>query len=143
MSRNHFPSLVSALLCLATITLTSLTLLTGCDAPNVGAAAGAGGAAYVQGELKVTERVSHEVAGRAAEKALKDLKIAFIKREQDEAGISSVIEARTASDQKVFVKTRRISDKSTEVGIRVGMIGDESMSRQILDRMQMNYPTLR
>ena len=55
----------------------------------------------------------------------------------------AALEARTASDQKVVIKTKRISDKSTEVGIRVGLVGDESKSRQILDRMQANYPALR
>ena len=129
------------ILCLSAVALTSITLLTGCAALIVGAAAGAGGVAYVQGELKVTELVSHEVAGRAAEKALQDLNFAVIKRQQD--GLSGTIEARTASDQKVVIKTKRISEKSTEVGIRVGLVGDEPKSRQILDRMQANYPALR
>ena len=129
------------ILCITAIALTSITLLTGCAALIVGAAAGAGGVAYVQGELKVTELVTHEVAGRAAEKALQDLKFAVIKRQQD--GLSGTIEARTASDQKVVIKTKRISEKSTEVGIRVGLVGDEPKSRQILDRMQANYPALR
>lgn len=129
------------ILCITTIALTSLTLFTGCAVLLVGAAAGAGGVAYVQGELKVTESVPHEVAGRAAEKALQDLKFTVIKRQQD--GLNGVVEARTASDQKVVVKTRTISEKTTEIGIRVGLIGDESKSRQILGRMQANYPTVR
>ena len=129
------------ILCITAIALTSITLFTGCAALLVGAAAGAGGVAYVQGELKVTESVSHEVAGRAAEKALQDLKFSVIKRQQD--GLAGTIEARTASDQKVVIKTKRISDKSTAVGIRVGLVGDETKSRQILDRMQANYPMLR
>lgn len=127
------------ILCLATIVLASLTLFTGCAVLLVGAAAGAGGVAYVQGELKVTESVSHEAAGRAAEKALQDLKLVVIKRQQD--GLSGLIEARTSGDQKISIKTRRIADKSTEVGIRVGVLGDEAKARQILGRMQANYPS--
>jgi phage-related tail protein len=112
-------------------------LLTGCAALLVGAAAGAGGVAYVQGELKVTESVSLAVAQRAAEKALTDLKLGIQKRQAD--GLSGVLEARTAGDQKITVKTKRIADKSTEIGIRVGVLGDEAKSRQILNRIQASY----
>ena len=112
-------------------------LLTGCAALLVGAAAGAGGVAYVQGELKVTESVSLAVAQRAAEKALTDLKLGIQKRQAD--GLSGVLEARTSGDQKVTVKTKRIADKSTEIGIRVGVLGDEAKSRQILNRIQASY----
>ena len=129
------------ILCLTTIALTSITLLTGCAALIVGAAAGAGGVAYVQGELKVTESVSHEVAGRAAEKALQDLKFSIIKRQQD--GLAAVFDARTASDQKVTIKTQRLTANSTSVGIRVGVLGDEAKSRQILGRMQASYPAVK
>lgn len=124
------------LLFLAIATL-SFTLLTGCAALIVGAAAGAGGAAYVQGELKVTEAVALDAAQRAAEQAMKDLKLTVIKRQQD--GLSGVIEGRTAGDQKVTIKTKRVTAKSTDIRVRVGVLGDETMSRQILSRMQANY----
>ena len=126
---------------LAVLAVATTVLLTGCAALLVGAAAGAGGVAYVQGELKVIESVPVDTAQRAAEKALQDLKLAVLKRQQD--GLSGVIEARTSTDQKVTIKTKRISEKSTEVGIRVGVLGDEAKSRQILNRIQANYPALR
>ncbi len=126
---------------LAALVLTVALCLTGCAALLVGAAAGAGGVVYVHGELKVTESVTHEAAGRAAEKALQDLKLVVIKRQMD--GLSGTFEARTAGDQKVTIKTRRIADKSTEVGVRVGVLGDEAKSRQILGRMQANYPSMK
>ena len=125
------PLLLAAMFCAASL------LLTGCAALLVGAAAGAGGVAYVQGELKVTESVSLVVAQRAAEKALTDLKLGIQKRQAD--GLSGVLEARTSGDQKVTVKTKRIADKSTEIGIRVGVLGDEAKSRQILNRIQASY----
>ena len=125
------PLLLAAMFCAASL------LLTGCAALLVGAAAGAGGVAYVQGELKVTESVSLAVAQRAAEKALTDLKLGIQKRQAD--GLSGVLEARTSGDQKVTVKTKRIADKSTEIGIRVGVLGDEAKSRQILNRIQASY----
>jgi hypothetical protein len=136
MAPHDARTMKKPLLLLAIVSL-SLTLLTGCAALLVGAAAGAGGAAYVQGELKVTEAVALDAAQRAAEQAMKDLKLAVIKRQQD--GLSGVIEGRTAGDQKVTIKTKRLTVKSTEVRVRVGVLGDETMSRQILSRMQANY----
>ena len=129
------------LLCLAALALATTLLCSDCAVLLVGAAAGAGGVAYVQGELKVTENIAHEPAGRAAEKALQDLKLVLIKHQPD--GLSGSYEARTASDQKVTIKTRRIADKSPEIGIRVGLLGDETMSRQILGRMQANYSVVK
>ncbi|MEQ2009661.1 MAG: DUF3568 family protein [Limisphaerales bacterium] len=129
------------ILCLTAIAVTSITLFTGCAALIIGAAAGAGGVAYVQGELKVTESVPVETAQRAAEKALQDLKLAVLKRQQD--GLSGSIEARTSTDQKITIKTRRIAEKSSEVAIRVGVLGDEAKSRQILNRMQANYSAVK
>jgi Protein of unknown function (DUF3568) len=124
-------------LTLAFIATLCVTIFSGCAALLVGAAAGAGGAAYVQGELRMTEPVALEAAQRAAEQAMKDLKLAVIKRQQD--GLSGAIEGRTAGDQKVTIKTKRLTAKSTEIRVRVGLLGDETMSRQILSRMQANY----
>ncbi len=128
MKKPHLLLLVSVL---------SLVCFTGCAALIVGAAAGASGAAYVQGELKLTEAVALDAAQRAAEQAMKDLKLVVIKRQQD--GLSGVIEGRTSGDQKVSIKTKRLAVRSTEVRVRVGLLGDETMSRQILSRMQANY----
>lgn len=129
------------ILCLAAVAVATAILFTGCAVLLVGAAAGAGGVAYVQGELKVTESVPVDTAQRAAEKALQDLKLAVLKRQQD--GLSGLIEARTSTDQKVTIKTKRIAEKSTEVAIRVGVLGDETKSRQILNRMQGNYSAVK
>lgn len=122
---------------LALIVCSSLTLFSGCAALLVGAAAGAGGVAYTQGELKNTESVALSTAHRAAERAVRDLKFAVLKSQLD--GLSGVIEARTVSDQKITIKTKLVAAKTTEVRIRVGLLGDEAASRQILSRMQASY----
>lgn len=124
-------------LLLTLIVCSSLTLFSGCAALLVGAAAGAGGVAYTQGELKNTESVALNAAHRAAERAAKDLKFAVLKSQLD--GLNGLIEARTVSDQKVTIKTKQVAPKATEVRIRVGLLGDEGASRQILSRIQANY----
>ena len=124
-------------LLLSLLVCSSLTLFTGCAVLLVGAAAGAGGVAYTQGELKNTESVALNTAHHAAERAVKDLKFAVLKSQLD--GLNGLIEARTVSDQKVTIKTKQIAAKATEVRIRVGLLGDEGASRQILSRMQTNY----
>ncbi len=47
--------------------------------------------------------------------------------------------ARGAGDKKIRVKVKKQSDTVTEIRIRVGMFGDESMSRQILDRIKKRF----
>ena len=96
-------------LCLVAIVFASACWFTGCAALLVGAAAGAGGMAYSQGELRNTESVALADAHKAAERAVKDLKFAVIKSQVD--GLAGVIEARTASDQKVTIKTKQVSIK--------------------------------
>ncbi|NDB78137.1 MAG: DUF3568 family protein, partial [Verrucomicrobia bacterium] len=102
------------ILCLTVLVLSASILFTGCALLVVGAA-GAGGVAYVRGELKVTESVPHATAVRAAAKALSDLKISVLNQRED--GLTSLLEARTSGDKKVTIKTRRIAEKSTEISI--------------------------
>ncbi len=114
-------------------------LFTGCAFLAVGAAAGAAGAgavAYVNGELKVTESMSLDTAYKASEMAFANLKMDVVKSEKD--GQVAKIEALATADKKVTVHLRKLADKSTEVRIRVGVFGDETIARQIHAKMQAN-----
>jgi hypothetical protein len=106
----------------------------GCPALVVGGAAGAGSVAYITGELKSTEDVSLNSAWRATQKAMKDLGFAITSVEKDAFYCQLV--ARGAGDKKVKVKLQRESDKLTQIKIRVGMFGDESLSLQILKKIR-------
>jgi hypothetical protein len=99
-----------------------------------GAAIGGGSVAYVTGELKATEEAPLAKVWDATDKAMKELEFKPTLQQKD--AVSARIVARTAADKKVEVNLARVTDKLTEVRVRVGTFGDESLSRLILQKIQ-------
>ncbi len=114
-------------------------LFSGCAAflLATGAAAGAGTFAYVTGELRAVDEVELETAHKAAIEAVEELNFAVLYKEKD--AIHSRIEASTAADTDVKIKMEKTSDSLTEIRIRVGIIGNKSLSQRILETMRENY----
>jgi hypothetical protein len=119
----------------------SLVVNSGCPAIFVGAAAGgaagAGAAAYVDGELKSTEEVSLNRAWKATERAMRDLNFRVTDKAKDALGAQ--LKASGAGGKKIQVALKSISKSRTEIGIRVGTFGDESLSVQILDTIKKRF----
>jgi Protein of unknown function (DUF3568) len=116
--------------------LASLLVLTnGCFLFVVGAAAGAGAAGYawVDGEIKTTESASMNQTWDAAQAAMKDLQYPVTAQSKD--ALQGELDARNASNTKISIKLKYISNTSTEIRIRVGTFGDESLSRIILGKI--------
>lgn len=115
-----------------------LALTTGCIlvAAGAGAAAGVGTFAYVRGELKSTLDASLDRTWRATQTAMKDLKFAVTKEQKD--ALQAELTGRTAADKKVLVKLVKLTNNATEVRIRVGTFGDESLSKLILEKIKAN-----
>jgi len=116
----------------------SLALTTGCIlvAAGAGAAAGVGTYAYVRGELESTLDAPLDRTWRATQTAMKDLKFAVTKEQKD--ALQAELTARTAADKKVLVKLVKLTNNTTEVRVRVGTFGDESLSRLILEKIKAN-----
>ena len=108
----------------------------GCALLVVGgvAAAGAGGYAYVKGEVKSTQPVPMDQAWKATLAAVKELQFPVISQAKD--ALSAEVTVRNASDTKIVIKVTKLYENSTEISIRVGTFGDESLSRQILQQIQ-------
>lgn len=104
---------------------------------GAGAAAGVGSVMYVTGQLRVTEEASFETVWDAAIKAMNDLDFPVTRREYTDN--RATLTARTADDKRITVLLNRVAPDLTDVRIRVGMMGDESLSRRILERIQANY----
>ncbi len=113
--------------------LSAATLMTGCLAIAAAGAAG-GGVAYVRGELTDTLQASVPQSARATEGALKDLGYNIVERKADAQEAS--FEARTADDTSVSVSLERETDRTTKVGIRYGVFGDERKSIKILETIK-------
>jgi len=109
-------------------------LLTGCVAVVVGGAAGAGTYAYIKGELKVSESCTLDQAWSASQAAMKDLEFTVTTKQKD--ALQGRLVAHTATDKKVEILLKKLSDKVTEVRIRVGTFGDEDLSKVIIQKIE-------
>ena len=106
----------------------------GCAALLIGGGAGAGTVAYLKGELKSTEEASIDKTWQAAQETMKDLEFVITSKEKDT--FSAKLIAYRANDKKVEMYLQKASERTTEVKIRVGVFGDESLSLIILERMK-------
>jgi hypothetical protein len=120
----------------AAIALAALAATSGCFLVAVGAAgaAGAGTVAYVRGELDASLGSPYDPVVRAAEAAVQQLQFVTVKETKD--AFTAEIVARTAEDKKVDVVVSREADNLTQVKIRIGVFGNEEMSRAVLDKLK-------
>ena len=107
--------------------------LTGCFALLVGAAAGAGGIIWVKGKLEQDVNASMSKVHQASVTALKKLELPIISDKKDK--MTAKIESEYSDGKHVWVDLNQISNTSTKISIRVGTLGDEVRSRQILEKI--------
>lgn len=131
MNRRMIASLLMGVLAL---------YLNGCAAVLVGGAAvgaGAGTVAYIKGELKAEEEVTLTRAFKAALATMKELEFVVSKDEKD--SFNATVEGFTVADKRVRINMERMSENITEVKIRIGTFGDETLSRIILKKMEERF----
>ena len=128
----------SKLLLIAWLVATAI-LASGCLLFVAGAAAGAGAGtyAYVSGELRSSEAVAFDQSWDATQAGLKDLEYAVV--EKQKTALEAKLTARGPGDKKVQVHLLKQSATVTEVRIRVGTFGDETLSRQILTAIKNHF----
>ena len=117
--------------------LLTVSLSIGCPAVLVDGAAGGGAVAYIRGELKTTEEVSLNRAWRAARMAMTDLEFSIASKEKN--AFDGRIHASGASGKEIDVALKKIFPSRTEIRIRVGLFGDESLSRKILEAIKKRF----
>lgn len=108
---------------------------------GLGAAAGAGVAAvyYVKGDLAVDQDDDIYRVHRAALSTMERRGYRVTTNDVNETAghIEAVIPARGEDDeQKVTIKLERKEENLTNLSIRIGIFGDEALSRAILDDIQ-------
>lgn len=112
-------------------------ILTGClAAAAVGgaAAAGAGTVAYIKGELKATEEATLDKTWEATVGAVDELDFLVINKIKD--AVSAELEAKTADNKTVKIELTRVTENLTDISIRIGTFGDETLSRYILSKIE-------
>ena len=120
------------LICLFILSLQTTLHLTGCGAVIVGGAA-AGTVAYLQGDLRAVLEGSVAQSARAVDAAIKKTGVSQISRSVDSLGARYNL--RTSQDEAVEITLKKAGNATTEVIIRVGFFGDESLSHQILEEI--------
>lgn len=108
--------------------------LAGCLAVAAGAAAGAGTYAYVNGEMTTREDASLDRVWIAARGAVEDLQL--ITKDETKDELQAKISAERADGTSVTIKLDSEGADVTKIGVRVGVFGDRSQSRVILDKIR-------
>lgn len=112
-----------------------LAWTSGCLAVAAGAA-GAGAVAWARGELDATLSSRFDDVDSAANRAIQQL--GFAKVNESKSAIDAEITARTGQDKKITIRLDRTGDTITRVRIRIGLVGDEVLSRTILEKIKAN-----
>ena len=121
----------------------ALALPGGCAAPVVIASAAvpavqAGTEAFVRGDLESAQIASMETMYAAAESALNDLEFRIVS--QRLGTNTAYLKARELGGRPVTVDFERRSPQVTKTTIRVGVWGDQAISRLILGEIQARTP---
>ena len=103
------------------IVISHLLLTTGCIAIVVGAGAGAGTLAYVNGQLSRTYRADYAKTYEVCKNILKDMNQPILEEKTD--GTQTTIRSQRADETPMTVKVRIIDPDWTEVSVRTGGIG--------------------
>jgi hypothetical protein len=99
-----------------------------------GAAAGAGTALYLEGDLETVLDASFEESWTATLAVLTEKGVTVVSRE--EKINSGHIKGRMEDGARLKVIIQGLTRKTTEISIRIGTIGDEQRSKEILRAIQ-------
>jgi hypothetical protein len=94
---------------------------------------GAGTYYYVKGDLKRNYEAPMDKTWDATVKALDALKINVESKQND--ALTGVINGKLADGKSFTVNLKRISESTTEVGVRIGTFGDRTRSEAIHDKI--------
>jgi len=107
-------------LCLLMV-IAYLWFCAGCIALVVGAGAGAGTYAYVDGELSRTYQANYQTTYKVCKGILEDMKQPILEEKTD--GTQTTIKSQRTDETPMLVKVRIIDPEWTEVSVRTGYIG--------------------
>ena len=97
------------------------------------AAAGAGTYAYIKGDLKRTYESPMARAWNATVKAVEEMKLTIESKQHD--AFSGIIKGKMADGKRLEINLKRLSESTTEIGIRIGTFGDRQKSETIHEKI--------
>lgn len=96
--------------------------------------AGAGTVALLRGELEASLGGNLDQTNGAVNRAIEELK--FVRFSETKDALLALTVVRKVADHRLTVRQDVVGEKLTRVRIRVGVFGDEKLSRTLLDRIQ-------
>ena len=114
--------------------------LSGCAAviaAGVGVGVGFGTYKYIEGNLQRDYIGPPDTLWEATLAALDDLQVAAEVKERDFFG--GLIKGIMHDGTKITINMKRLTDNSTEVGVRVGVFGDRKRSEIIHNKIAENF----
>ena len=100
----------------------------------VAAGAAAGGVLYAKGDLEaIVDGKPGDIAA-ATEKAFAEMNIS--KRSAVSSGLDAEVVGRTATDKNVTIRVKAKTEKQSDISIRIGTLGDEALSRILLNKIR-------
>lgn len=124
-----FAALRRVLLPATSLTLGGLLLTAPTGCASSGAKPGVGTVTYHGGSLVSQESADMDTTWDACLGAVKRLE--FEEETSAKDALEATLVARSATDRRITFKLRRVSEKVTEVRIRVGLFGDEHFAREV------------
>mgnify|MGYP001589084206 CR=1 FL=1 len=106
----------------------------GCFALLVGAAAGAGIVAWINGDLEYNFDAPLNKVHRAVLRGLKKLDLAVTQDQKDKH--NAKIKSAYSDGKDVNISINAITERSSKIKIRVGVFGDQARSEAILSAIQ-------
>ncbi len=107
--------------------------LTGCAA-TITPVAGGGVVTYQYRDLNATLAEDYDKVVEASRRAVKDLEFARVSDNKDAYAARLVV--RTALDKKVEITVTNSGKNMTNIKIRVGLVGDQTLSMAIFDKIK-------
>jgi hypothetical protein len=108
---------------------------TGCVAVVAAGAAGTG-VAWFNGRMESTLSADIGDSYGAAQAAIRDMEFASVS--QKKSSIDAELVARTALDKRVEIVLKKVDDRVTNVSIRIGVFGDETLSLAVVEKIKAN-----
>jgi hypothetical protein len=69
---------------------------------------------------------------------LEELKLPVLENKGDQ--LTAQLESRFADDRHVWIEIHRLPEEKSRVTIRVGLLGDELLSRKLMEAMKRHLP---
>jgi len=124
-----FKRLITGMLMVAILIISALSF-SGCFALLLGAAAGAGTVAWVNGDLEVNIDAPVDKVHSATVSGLKRLKLPVTTDLKDKH--NAKVRSKYSDGKDVTIDILAITERTSKIKIRVGILGDQARSEAIL-----------